>query len=527
MAGGQRVPVKNTRKGTLGHALRRKDISDDCRRIIDLRLGGAHAAAKKYVAMRNWIAADGRIRGAMIVHGATTGRWTSEGVQLHNMKRDAAGDLDAAVDAIHAGTAPLSVIGDAVRAAIIAAPEHRFIIADFSGVESRITAWLAGEQTKLDQWAEFDRTQKSEVEPYHSLGLKLGFSPAEARARGKTADLAFGYMGGVKAYRKLAPEGDTATDEEIQRQQAAWRDAHPSINRFWHALNSAAVRAVANPGLFFAANAKITFQYGDDFLFMSLPSGRRLAYPFPRLEDDKFGKKAVTFKKQIKVIWTDCRGYGGLWIENAVQAVARDLFAAAMPRLEAAGYPVVLHIHDEIVCEVADGVGTMDELRNTITMAPDWATGLPIAAKVRNGPLFAKSGKPVVKDVKDQAYDFSGASIAPTAEEPPWTAPAEAKEPDTNEEEDDEEEEELEDDAGDNEEDNSDWGGYPHGEEEQGNATDEWIYRNLKGEPYLRVVRMESKARSNIRNTASKRSLDKRRAQRTSHPIPITRTGCR
>jgi DNA polymerase bacteriophage-type len=130
----------------------------------------------------------------------------------------------------------LSVVGDVVRAAICADPGHRLIAADFSGVESRVTAWLAGEQAKLDQWAKFDETQNFEDEPYYHLGCRIGFPAEVARASGKVADLALGFMGGEGAYRKLAPEGDTSNTEDINRQRRAWRDAHPAVVSLWKAL---------------------------------------------------------------------------------------------------------------------------------------------------------------------------------------------------------------------------------------------------------------------------------------------------
>jgi DNA polymerase bacteriophage-type len=168
--------VKDAQKGTLRQALRRTKISDAARRVMELRLDGAHAAAAKYETMRDWLCADGRVRGAFKYHGAATGRWTSYGVQVQNFKRPTVDDLGAAIDAVATADLdhvkrlyprPMAIIGDVARAAITAAPGHRFIAADFSGVESRLTAWLAGEQSKIDQWAKFDQTGKPEDEPYY------------------------------------------------------------------------------------------------------------------------------------------------------------------------------------------------------------------------------------------------------------------------------------------------------------------------------------------------------------------------
>src|SRR5262249_1319714 len=270
---------------------------------------------------------------------------------------------------------------------------QRLTAADLSGIESRVTAWISNQQSKLDQWAKFDRTKDPEDEPYYVVGKTLGVAPAKARTIGKTADLAFGYMGGVGAWKKLAGEDDTSTEDEIKQRQQAWRRAHPDTAKFWGRLNRAAIQAVRKPGSPIECG-RVTFAYDGTFLYMQLPSGRFLTYPFPRLRTDEQGNLAVVFMDNAGGKWTACRyghgAYGGTWIENAVQAVARDLFAAAMPRLEAAGYPIVLHVHDEIVAEVPNGFGSNEEFLKLLTTVPGWADGLPIAAKVRSGPRFCK-----------------------------------------------------------------------------------------------------------------------------------------
>jgi DNA polymerase len=209
--------VKNVQKPTLGHALRRKDIDPVTRRVIELRLGAAHAAAAKINTLLLWRdGGDGRVRNPLRFHGAGTGRWTGHGPQPQNFKRDADG-MTAKVAAISTGDLahvaalypqPLEVVGDIARAMICAAPGHRLLIGDFSGVESRVLAWASGQQSKLDQWAKFDCTGNPVDEPYYLLGRSCGRPEECARSIGKTADLAFGYMGGVGAWDRLAPDDD-------------------------------------------------------------------------------------------------------------------------------------------------------------------------------------------------------------------------------------------------------------------------------------------------------------------------------
>jgi DNA polymerase len=199
--------INNLRKPTLRHALRRKDLDPVARRVIELRLGAAHAAAAKIDTLLAWRDNDGRVRGTLRYHGAGTGRWTGHGPQPQNFKRDSDG-IDAKLAAVTTGdlahvqklfAQPLEIVGDIARAMICAAPGHRLLIGDFSGIESRVLAWVSGQQSKLQQWAKFDRTGDPKDEPYYLLGRSCGRPEESARPIGKTADLAFGYMGGAPA----------------------------------------------------------------------------------------------------------------------------------------------------------------------------------------------------------------------------------------------------------------------------------------------------------------------------------------
>jgi DNA polymerase len=489
--------VSDVQKATLGRELTRNDLPADARRVVELRLDGAHAAAAKLETMRAWRNTDGRARGTFRFHGASTGRWTSFGVQVQNMKRPLVEDMGAAIAAVSRRdldqlrrqyAQPMSVVGDLARAMICAAPGHRLIAADFSGIESRLTAWVSGQQSKLDQWAKFDRTRRPEDEPYFITGTKtFGFAQEQARTPGKTGDLAFGYMGGVGAWRKLAPADDASSEAEIKQRQQAWRNAHPQTVRFWRALDRAAVRAMQTPGTTISCR-HIAFDYDGTFLRMRLPGGRQIAYPLPRLVTNDRGDCVVVYMDNQQGKWVACRhgqgAYGGIWIENAVQAVARDLFAAAMPRLEAAGYPIVLHVHDEIVAEVPEGSGTAEEFLRILTTAPTWAEGLPIAAKVREGYRFCKITKPsaTVKTTPGAAEEI-------TAEEsPPWNG--EEDEPGARDDPDGEEPE-----AAPKSEPPTGYAGnsYASGERPWGRSLAEYIYRDANSKPYLKVARTSAK----------------------------------
>jgi DNA polymerase len=395
-------PSESLDKNAIANLFENEELPAAVRRVLELRQGGAQAAARKVDALLNRVDRDGRVRFSLTYHNASTGRWAGKGVQPQNLKRPALEDVDAAIDAVSTGdyahvrglyARPLAVIGDLARSMICAAPGHVLIGADFSSIESRILAYIAGEKWKLDAYRRFDATQDPRDEPYVVTAAKIfGKSPAEItpeeRRVGKTCDLAFGYQGGVRAFRNFEPE--RFSDEEVEAFKKSWRDAHPNIKRFWHTIDVAAWRAVRDRGVV-VRFGPIGFKCEGAYLWLKLPSTRKLAYPFPVVKDVDPEHQVVVFKDASAGQWRDSRdAYGGMWTENVVSAIARDLLAAALIRLEAAGYPVVLHVHDEIVCEVPEGFGTTQEFTKLMTASPAWALGLPIAAKAWVGPRFCK-----------------------------------------------------------------------------------------------------------------------------------------
>jgi hypothetical protein len=291
--------------------------------------------------------------------------------------------------------APLTIAGDIQRSVICAAPGHKLIAGDFSAVESRVLAWLADEKWKLKTYSDYDKTGDPKLEPYcvlASQALKRAVTPDDETSRqfGKTYDLAFGFGGGLGAWRKF-DNSDTYSDAEIEHFKGQFRRAHRATWRFWHALERAAHRSVRIKRQTTLGN-RLCFGMECGTLFMTLPGGRRLAYPEARIVPGKFEETHnIRHKSNANGAWADVDTWYGTLVENAVQAVARDLLVAAMQRLETANYKVVLHVHDEIVCEVPEDFGSEDEFLRLMLELPDWATGLPIAGKVRSGKRYAKS----------------------------------------------------------------------------------------------------------------------------------------
>jgi DNA polymerase len=396
---------------TLGRKAIEKKLLDPelipaVQRVLELRLGGAQAATKKITALLARAGDDNRIRGSFRYHGAATGRWSGEGIQPQNLKRPTVDDLETAVTAVATGDyahvrslypRPLSVVGDCSRSMICAAPGCVLIGADFSSIESRVLAWIAGEEWKLDAYRRFDATHDPRDEPYCETACRIFRVPSGSYTKdsperniGKTCDLAFGYMGGLGAWRKFQPE--RFTDEEVRVFNTEWRAAHPAIKRFWYDVDRAALTAVRERGRVIRCGP-IAFKNTGSFLLLKLPSGRKLSYPQPRAVGDE-QRQHIVFTDNAAGQFQDCRNgdgaYGGLWTENVVSGIARDLLAEAMLRIEAAGYPIVLHVHDEIVAEVPEGFGSLDKFTKLMTRKPAWALELPIAAQAWTGKRYAK-----------------------------------------------------------------------------------------------------------------------------------------
>ena len=519
--------VKDVQKKTLKSALRRKELDPVARRVIELRLGAAHAAATKIDALLAWRDTDGRVRGTLRFHRASTGRWAGFGPQPQNMKRDGDG-MDAKRQAVATGDLthvaglypqPLEVVGDIARSMICGAPGHRLLIGDFSGIESRVLAWISQQQSKLDLWAKYDATGSKDDDPYVVIGRSLGHPEDTARAYGKIADLAFGFQGGVGAWQNFAPEDDASDETTIKRYRDSWRASHPRTEHFWHTVDHAAITAVQRPDAEFRFR-NLAFNCDDGFLRITLPSGKLLSYPSPRIETNRFGHACVVYRDNSSGKWVDCNfgkgAYGGLWTENIISGIARDLLVAAMIQLEDAGYRIILHVHDEIIAEVPVGFGSIEEFQYLLTRVPAWAAGLPIAAKAREGERFSKPDAPA-KAPAEQLEDLSipddlsipafmnrtGAPIPPAevrvkrerrftglelAVIPVLDAPLFGIVPDLP----GEESERPRSNGHDREKRNDD--GYPFGGERKGRRiVESYVYLDAAGRPYHRVSRTDPK----------------------------------
>ena len=309
--------VTDVQKGTLKHALRRKGLESAARRAIELRLQLAHASAGKVNALLAWRGVDGRVRGTLKFHGAGTGRWAGSGPQPQNFKRDAEG-TDEKIAAIMNGgeglASPVEAVGEIARGTICAAPGHRLLIGDYGAIESRVAAWASDQQSKIDLWKRFDQTGDPNDDPYVVFGRAIGHPETRARAYGKVGDLAFGFGGGVGAWRNFAPEDDNSDEATIKRYRDTWRAQHPKTVQFWYALDRAAINAIRSPGTDHRVG-RFTYRVDAPFLRVKLPSGRSISYPFAEImpEPDRFGHPRATFLDTAGGGFGPCNFGRGAW----------------------------------------------------------------------------------------------------------------------------------------------------------------------------------------------------------------------
>jgi hypothetical protein len=398
------VGLKDLQADTLAEFLERKDLSDEVRGIAGARFEAADAAPLKAISMRARREEDGCARHVFRFWGAVTGRWSSSGVQVHNVKKSEGEGIQEKLAAVLSGDPDrvrqfgpiMKVIGDVLRAIICARPGFRLLGMDLSGIESCTLAGLAGEGWKVEQWKKFFRTRDPHDDPYFIIGKWLGFADEIARQYGKIADLAFGYGGSVGAWHRFAPAGDTTSDEQIKRYCKIWRKRHPATCRFWRGLDEAVLKTVQSKAITFFKGLTLHCQTvaRHNWLFIRLPSGRSISYPFAEIkqyQDQKGGPAiGVAFMDYQNKKWRPYKSptgapvvWHGLLTENVVQGIARDLLAATLLRLRAAGYRACGHVHDEIFCEVRKGEGSIEEYKALCELRPDWAVEMDI-------PVFAK-----------------------------------------------------------------------------------------------------------------------------------------
>lgn len=293
---------------------------------------------------------------------------------------------------------PMTVISDCLRGFVCAAPGKKLMAIDLSQIEGRMLPWLAGQDNKLELFAKGEDLYIAAAQDIYGCGPEA--IDSDKRLIGKVSELALGYQGGVGAFQSMAKNYQLKIPDALADEiKLRWREGNPDIVAYWYKLENAACAAVKAPGEKFHVGPKgrhVTYLKKGSFLFCKLPSGRVISYPYPkfRVMTMPWGdrKEVLTYKGEKDHKWVVIAAYGGLLAENNTQAAARDILRDAMFRLEAAGFPIVMHVHDEIVMEVDkhDPVKTLKRAEELMCVVPEWAKGLPIAADGWEGKRYRK-----------------------------------------------------------------------------------------------------------------------------------------
>lgn len=379
-----------------------KDLQDRAtdattRRVLQLRQQLGKTSTTKYAAMQSAVCADRRVRGLLQYYGAgRTGRWAGRLVQVQNLPQnhlDQIGTVRELVKQRDLETLELAfdsvpdVLSQLIRTAFVAEEGHIFHVADYSAIEARVIAYLAGEKWRMDVFKNGgDIYCSSASAMFKAPVVKHGVN-GHLRQKGKIAELACGYGGGVGALKAFGADKMGLTEEEMQDIVTQWRAASPTIPKFWRDVESAAIRAINNPGRMATVPCGVKYRMDDDALRCKLPSGRVLSYWGARLDTD--GSICFMGQNQTTRKWEKTSTWGGKLVENIVQAYARDCLAVAMVRLAAEGWKICFHVHDEVIIEAPIGT-SWEQVAEVMGRPIDWAPGLLLRGDGYSTPFYMK-----------------------------------------------------------------------------------------------------------------------------------------
>lgn len=381
----------------------RKNAPPDIQEVLSLRLQVSKSSISKYVAMRRVACKDSRARGLIQFYGASrTGRYASKLIQVQNLARNEMPDLAEARTLLRKGdfgTLSLlydnvpKVLSELIRTAFIPRPGSRFIVADFSAIEARVIAWLAGESWRSKVFAEGgDIYCASATAMFHVPVVKHGIN-GELRQKGKIAELALGYGGGVGALKAMGALKMGLSEDELPEIVEKWREASPHIVKLWWDIDRMVKEVIKGKSTYPKESHGIKAFMKAGILVLVLPSGRKLAYQKAGIGENQFGGESITYygiKTGAPGRWGEIESYGPKLVENIVQATARDILAGVMARLTEKGYRIVMHIHDEVVVEVPKGESSVEEICNLMGITPPWAEGLLLRADGYECPFYKK-----------------------------------------------------------------------------------------------------------------------------------------
>ena len=376
--------------------------NEKVKRVLQLRVELSKTSIKKYEAMNRALCKDNRIRGLLKFYGANrTGRWAGRLVQVQNLPQNKLEYLDLARNLLREGdyellemlfTSVSEVLSQLIRTAFIPSENSRFIVADFSAIEARVIAWLAGEKWRMEVFNSHGKIYEASAAQMFGVPLGAVTKGSSLRQKGKVAELALGYQGGAGALLAMGALKMGLKEEELPKLIRAWRASNSNIVRLWNEVERAAIIAVRDETIV-KLQKGIEFSFEKGILFIKLPSGRKLSYVRPRLERDKrFDKAMITYEGIVQGTkqWGRLSTYGGKLTENIVQAIARDCLGVNMLRLHEAGYKIIMHIHDEVVLDVPYDFGSLEQVQDIMGTSIAWAKGLPLRAEAFETDYYKK-----------------------------------------------------------------------------------------------------------------------------------------
>lgn len=379
--------------------LDKHSIDSEALEMMRLRLQMAKSSVKKYQAADRYICLDGRAHGLFQFSGANrTQRWAGRGIQLQNLPQNHISTLDEARELVKLGCFDMvesiygntpDILSQLIRTMLIPKEDCEFIVADFSAIEARVLAWLAGEQWRMDAFKRGDDIYCASASQMFGVPVVKHGINGELRQKGKVAELACGYGGAAGALISMGALDMGLSEDELPGLIDDWRTANPHIVQFWWDVEKAAMDTVKNHR---ERNVgRIRFQFYANTLWVVLPSGRKLAYIKPRLQPNRFGRMAMTFESlNAANKWSRGETYSGKLVENCTQSTARDLLAEAMWRMEQAGLDIVGHVHDEVILEVPKGTITVNDVCSIMNQNPVWADGLVLSSAGYRGDYYFK-----------------------------------------------------------------------------------------------------------------------------------------
>lgn len=374
-----------------------KNAEGDIKEVLELRQELSKSSVRKYDAMKNVKGKDNRARGLIQFYGANrTGRYSGRLIQVQNLRRNNLKDLDLARNLVKNRDyetmeilyeSPSDVLSQLIRTAFIPREGTRFIISDFSAIEARVLAWLAGEQWVLDAFENGEDIYCRTASRMFGVPVEKHGVNGHLRQKGKIATLACGYQGALGALKAMGGIEMGLSEDELQSIVDSWREANPNIVSLWWDIDSVVKRVVKTRTKEEYKSLVISYEKG--ILFIELPSKRRLAYPKAKIGMNRFGGESIVYEGiVVGNKWDKIESYGGKFVENIVQAIARDILAEAMMRIENEGFNIVMHIHDEVVIE--SDSSSIEEINEIMSIVPSWAHGLILDADGFESEFYKK-----------------------------------------------------------------------------------------------------------------------------------------